>query len=76
MTSVVDILTREMTRKLGVTDARLTSNYQDVLNKVDCVVVVTPAQTHFPICKELLEAAHLDALDTVEILNKGIDSCQ
>jgi predicted dehydrogenase len=46
----------EPARKLGVPAERLTTNYKDFISKVDCVVIVTPAQTHFPICKEFLEA--------------------
>jgi len=46
----------EPARKLGLPEARLTTNYRDWVGKVDCVVVVTPAQTHFSICKEFLEA--------------------
>ena len=52
----VDSKRLEPARKLSLPEARLTGNYKDLLNKVDCVVVVTPAQTHFPICKEFLEA--------------------
>jgi UDP-2-acetamido-3-amino-2,3-dideoxy-glucuronate N-acetyltransferase len=46
----------EPARKLGLPDTRLTTNYKDWVSRVDCVVVVTPAQTHFSICKEFLEA--------------------
>ena len=46
----------EPARKLGLPDARLTTNYKDFAGKVDGVVVVTPAQTHFSLCKEFLEA--------------------
>jgi UDP-2-acetamido-3-amino-2,3-dideoxy-glucuronate N-acetyltransferase len=46
----------EPARKLGLPDARLTTNYKDFVAKVDGVVVVTPAQTHFSLCKEFLEA--------------------
>ena len=52
----VDAKRLEPARKLGVPDSRLTTNYKDLAGKVDCVVVVTPAQTHFPIGKEFLEA--------------------
>ena len=44
-------------RKLGIPEARLTTNDHDFLNVVDAVVVVTPAQSHFPICREFLAAA-------------------
>jgi predicted dehydrogenase len=46
----------EPARKLGIPAERLTTNYKDFISKVDGVVVVTPAQTHFPLCKEFLEA--------------------
>jgi UDP-N-acetylglucosamine 3-dehydrogenase len=52
----VDAKRLEPARKLGLPEACLTASYKDWLGKVDCVVVVTPAQTHFPICKEFLEA--------------------
>jgi UDP-2-acetamido-3-amino-2,3-dideoxy-glucuronate N-acetyltransferase len=45
----------EPARKLNLPDARLTTNYKDFAGQVDCVVVVTPAQTHFSLCKEFLE---------------------
>ena len=47
----------EPARKLGLPETRLTIHYQELAGKVDCVVVATPAQTHFPICRELLETA-------------------
>jgi len=43
-------------RKLGLPETRLTTRYQDFAAVVDCAVVVTPAQTHFPICCEWLVA--------------------
>lgn len=46
----------EPARKLGLPAERLTTRYQDFLGRVDGVVVVTPAQTHFPLCREFLEA--------------------
>ncbi len=46
----------EPARKLGIPAERLTTNYKDFLNKIDGVVIVTPAQSHFPLCKEFLEA--------------------
>jgi len=46
----------EPARKLGLPMDRLTTNYKTFLGKVDCVVVVTPAQTHFPLCREFIEA--------------------
>jgi len=52
----VDSKRLEPARKLGVPESRLTTNYKQWLGEVDCVAVVTPAQTHFPICREFLEA--------------------
>ncbi|MGA2657784.1 MAG: Gfo/Idh/MocA family oxidoreductase [Verrucomicrobiota bacterium] len=52
----VDSKRLEPARKLGLAETRLTTRYQDLAGAVDCVVVVTPAQTHFPICRQLLEA--------------------
>ncbi|MDB6121890.1 MAG: Oxidoreductase domain protein [Pedosphaera sp.] len=46
----------ELARKLGILEERLTANYKDFISKVDGAVVVTPAQTHFPLCKEFIEA--------------------
>jgi UDP-2-acetamido-3-amino-2,3-dideoxy-glucuronate N-acetyltransferase len=46
----------EPARKLGLPPERLTTNYKDFIHKIDGVVVVTPAQSHFPLCKEFLEA--------------------
>ena len=50
----VDTKRLEPARKLGLAEAQLTTNYKECIQKVDCVVVVTPAQTHFPLCKEFL----------------------
>jgi predicted dehydrogenase len=46
----------EPARKLGIPAERLTTNYKNFIGKVDGAVVVTPAQSHFPLCKEFLEA--------------------
>ncbi|HEY1717240.1 MAG TPA: Gfo/Idh/MocA family oxidoreductase [Verrucomicrobiae bacterium] len=46
----------EPARKLGLPAERLTTNYKNFIGKVDGVVIVTPAQSHFPLCKEFLEA--------------------
>jgi len=43
-------------RKLGLPDARLTTNYKDFAALIDAVVVVTPAPAHFPLCHEFLKA--------------------
>ncbi len=52
----VDSRRLEPARKIGVPEAQLSANYKECIDKVDCVVIVTPAQTHFPLCKEFLEA--------------------
>jgi len=52
----VDSKRLEPARKLGLPESKLTTNYKDWVGKVDCVAVVTPAQTHCPICREFLEA--------------------
>jgi predicted dehydrogenase len=46
----------EPARKLGLTEACLTTNYKDFVSQVDCAVIVTPAQQHFAICRKFLEA--------------------
>jgi predicted dehydrogenase len=46
----------EPARKLGLPAERLTTNYKTLIGQVDCVVIVTPAQSHFPLGKEFLEA--------------------
>lgn len=43
-------------RKLGLPEARLTTHYRDFLPLVDGAVVVTPAPTHYGLCRELLLA--------------------
>ena len=52
----VDAKRLEPARKLNIPESRLTTDYKSCIGKVDCVVVVTPAQGHFPICREFLEA--------------------
>ena len=52
----VDSKKLEPARKLGVPEARLTTDYPKFVPEVDAVVVVTPAPTHFPLCRELLAA--------------------
>jgi predicted dehydrogenase len=46
----------EPARRLGIPAERLTTNYKDFITKVDGVVIVTPAPTHFPLVREFLEA--------------------
>jgi predicted dehydrogenase len=52
----VDASRLEPARKVGLPQSRLFTNYRDCLDKVEAVVVVTPAQTHFPVCQEILSA--------------------
>jgi predicted dehydrogenase len=46
----------ESARKLGIADSHLTTDYKQFAAQVDGVVIVTPAQSHFPLCREFLEA--------------------
>jgi predicted dehydrogenase len=46
----------EAARKLGLPEERLSTQYQDFAGKVDAAVVVTPAPSHFPLCREFLAA--------------------
>jgi len=50
----VDSKRLERARKLGLPEAQLTTNYKECIDKMDSVIVVTPAQTHFPLCSEFL----------------------
>ncbi len=43
-------------RKLGLPESRLSTDYRRIAAQVDGVVVVTPAQSHFPLCQEFLAA--------------------
>ncbi|HEY5913367.1 MAG TPA: Gfo/Idh/MocA family oxidoreductase [Verrucomicrobiae bacterium] len=43
-------------RKLGLPEARLTTDYRQFVAHADGVVVVTPAQSHFSLCHEFLES--------------------
>jgi len=52
----VDNQRLEAARKLGLPESRLTRDYRAFAGEIDGVVVVTPAQTHFPLCREFLEA--------------------
>jgi UDP-2-acetamido-3-amino-2,3-dideoxy-glucuronate N-acetyltransferase len=51
----VDAKRLEPARALGLDDKHLTTNYRDFAAKVDGAVVVTPAQTHYDLCREFLE---------------------
>jgi predicted dehydrogenase len=52
----VDTKRLEPARKLGIPESRLATDYSQVAGHMDAVVVVTPAQTHFPLCQQFLEA--------------------
>ncbi len=52
----VDSKRLEPARKLGLPEARLATDYRKLADEVDCAVVVTPAQSHFSLCREFLEA--------------------
>ncbi len=54
--SELDAKRLDAAKKLGIPDARLTTNYKDFAGIVDAAVVVTPAQSHFPLCQEFLTA--------------------
>ena len=43
-------------RKVGLSEANLSSDYRAFLERVDAVVICTPAPLHFPLAKECLEA--------------------
>ena len=43
-------------RKLGLKDDHLSTDYKDFAGEVDGAVIVTPAQSHFSLAKEFLEA--------------------
>ena len=46
----------EAARKLGLPPERVSANSQDFAGLVDAAVVVTPAQSHFTLCRQFLEA--------------------
>jgi UDP-N-acetylglucosamine 3-dehydrogenase len=46
----------EVAQKVGVARDHFSTNYKDFADRVDGVVLVTPAQTHFPLCTEFLNA--------------------
>jgi len=46
----------EPARKLGLPASHLTTDYKQFVPLVDAAVIVTPAQCHYPLCREFLEA--------------------
>jgi UDP-2-acetamido-3-amino-2,3-dideoxy-glucuronate N-acetyltransferase len=43
-------------RKLGVPESHLSTNHKKFAAAADAVVIVTPAQSHYPLCREFLQA--------------------
>jgi len=54
--SELDAKRLESARKLGIADSHLTGDYKHFAAQADAVVVVTPAQSHFALCREFLLA--------------------
>jgi len=52
----IDAKRLEPARKLGLVPDRLTADYREFASQAEAVVIVTPAQTHFPLCREFLNA--------------------
>lgn len=46
---------RKKCLELGIPENRVSNDYRDFVDIVSCVDVVTPASTHFDLCKEFLE---------------------
>jgi UDP-2-acetamido-3-amino-2,3-dideoxy-glucuronate N-acetyltransferase len=46
----------ESARKLGIADSHLAADYKALAAQADGVVIVTPAQSHFGLCREFLLA--------------------
>ncbi len=46
----------ETARKLGLADSHLANDYRQFAAQVDAAVIVTPAQSHFALCRQFLEA--------------------
>ena len=46
----------ETARKIGVPESHLNTDYTRFAKEVDAVVIVTPAQSHFPLCTEFLSS--------------------
>ncbi|MGA2557409.1 MAG: Gfo/Idh/MocA family oxidoreductase, partial [Verrucomicrobiota bacterium] len=46
----------ETARKLGLADSHLAADYRQFAAQADAAVIVTPAQSHFALCRQFLEA--------------------
>src|ERR1041384_3116283 len=55
---VSDVQQRQLdaARKLGITEDHCSTDYRELARRVDATVVVTPAQTHWALCREFLDA--------------------
>jgi predicted dehydrogenase len=55
---VTDVQSKQLdvARKVGVPESHLSTNYKDFAARVDGAVIVTPAQTHFALGQEFLDA--------------------
>jgi predicted dehydrogenase len=53
---VADVQSRQLeaARKLGIPETHCSSNPEEMFSKVDAAVIVTPAQTHFDLARQLL----------------------
>jgi UDP-N-acetylglucosamine 3-dehydrogenase len=65
----------DLARKAGAGEARLSSNPLAFKSAVDAVVIATPAQTHFELCREFLEAGK-DVFVEKPITLKSADALQ
>ena len=54
--SELDAKRLESARKLGIAESHLAGDYRQFAAQVDAAVVVTPAQSHFALCREFLLA--------------------
>ncbi len=54
--SELDAKRLEGARKLGIAESHLAGDYRQFAAQVDAAVVVTPAQSHFALCREFLLA--------------------
>jgi len=52
----VDPAQLDQARKLGIDESHLSQNFNDFAGPVAAAVVVTPARTHFDLCRGLLDA--------------------
>jgi predicted dehydrogenase len=55
---VTDLQAKQLdaARKLGVAEDHLATDHRTFATRVNAIIVVTPAPTHFPLCREFIEA--------------------